>query len=392
MNAFHRVGISLLFAVVGFACSGVNDAAETELAARGGKHATGWQRVDPPEGFTFAGLEPSCSTAPNLQADPSGATLFPADYRFLVHEGDPRKLVIYFEGGGACWDVVSCIRAQSFFQAIPEDFDEQLAARSGIFDLDNPKNPVRNWTFVVVPYCTGDLHAGTRDTTYGGFTIRHRGLVNAEAVLAWTTEHFPDARKVLVTGSSAGGYGARNNQARIAELYPDARLVHFGDASTLSPSPAVVELLQANWGAQSVVGSVAEYPALAERYPDVHFGLYGTQRDDVLTAFRGLFCATVPSLEVGCSGCPVCEFEDDTTAELEIASQARNFRYYIAAGSLHTILARPEFYTEDSAGVRFVKWFSQLVHASGRSPVPRSVACPECLETCPRDLLCPSAP
>lgn len=33
---------------------------------------------------------------------------------------------------------------------------------SGVFDLANPRNPVADWSFVYVPYCTGDIHSGSR--------------------------------------------------------------------------------------------------------------------------------------------------------------------------------------------------------------------------------------
>jgi len=45
----------------------------------------------------------------------------------------------------------------------------------------------------------------------------------------------------------------------------------------------------------------------------------------------------------------------------ETAEAARNYRYYIAAGEDHTILMSPKFYTEDSAGIPFVKWVKAMV-------------------------------
>jgi len=43
------------------------------------------------------------------------------------------------------------------------------------------------------------------------------------------------------------------------------------------------------------------------------------------------------------------------------AAEARNYRYYIAAGQYHTIMMKPEFYTEDSAGTPFVDWVRAMV-------------------------------
>ena len=45
----------------------------------------------------------------------------------------------------------------------------------------------------------------------------------------------------------------------------------------------------------------------------------------------------------------------------DTAAAARNYRYYIAAGADHTILMSPKFYTEDSAGIPFVKWVKAMV-------------------------------
>ena len=78
---------------------------------------------------------------------------------------------------------------------------------------------------VVLPYCTGDLFWGSKEQVYtdetglatgivgGKVTIHHRGFDNFLFVRDWMKKRFSrrgDERleKVLVTGSSAGGYGA----------------------------------------------------------------------------------------------------------------------------------------------------------------------------------------
>ena len=37
------------------------------------------------------------------------------EYRFYLRGGDPRKLMIYFQGGGACWNELTCSVADSIF-------------------------------------------------------------------------------------------------------------------------------------------------------------------------------------------------------------------------------------------------------------------------------------
>ena len=73
---------------------------------------------------------------------------------------------------------------------------------------------------VYAPYCTADLHAGTATRTYdnaghpvytglpSSFSIRHNGYSNTMVVLDWIRKNVTTADRVLVAGSSAGGYGA----------------------------------------------------------------------------------------------------------------------------------------------------------------------------------------
>ena len=78
-----------------------------------------------------------------------------------VRYGAGDGLVIYFQGGGACFNGLTC-------GANPASFDEgdfaglASGGNGGIFDPDPGANPVGDWSFIFVPYCTGDVHAGDR--------------------------------------------------------------------------------------------------------------------------------------------------------------------------------------------------------------------------------------
>src|SRR5687767_11085004 len=134
-------------------------------------------------------------------------------FRFFVHPGDPAKLLVEFEGGGACWDDASCA-VDIYSRRVQADPGqaEQRGQLVGIYDRRNPENPFRDWTHVYIPYCTGDLHWGSIDKTYTGssgpFVVPHRGAINATAALSWASENVPAPRQVFVTGCSAGGYGS----------------------------------------------------------------------------------------------------------------------------------------------------------------------------------------
>jgi hypothetical protein len=74
------------------------------------------------------------------------------------------KLMIYLEGGGACFNALTCgMNPASYGKAL---FDTQFVGASashnnvGILSRSDAANAVKDWNFVYVPYCTGDVHAG----------------------------------------------------------------------------------------------------------------------------------------------------------------------------------------------------------------------------------------
>src|SRR5438045_3078067 len=81
-----------------------------------------------------------------------------------VHPGATR-LAIYFEGGGACFHDASCVINDVFQNFGESQFNSWSTATGtgGIFDPTRDDNPYRGFSFVYVPYCTGDVHAGSRD-------------------------------------------------------------------------------------------------------------------------------------------------------------------------------------------------------------------------------------
>lgn len=80
--------------------------------------------------------------------------------------GNPKKLAIYINGGGACFNDVTCAANPKSFNSA--DWNDLSIAYSdkGIFDASNPKNPLKDFSFVFVPYCTGDVHSGTKDVGF----------------------------------------------------------------------------------------------------------------------------------------------------------------------------------------------------------------------------------
>ena len=155
----------------------------------------GWQRVTPDasivgvDGKTYA---PSCTGLPGT--DPT--------FKFWAKKSPTgsRKTMVYFEGGGACWNDLTCTFPGDgsgsdlgfYTPAIAPGASPALL--DGIFNLGRDDNPVKDWTMVYVPYCTADLHSGMAVQKYANagapklpaqFDIRHQGFSNTMVVLDW---------------------------------------------------------------------------------------------------------------------------------------------------------------------------------------------------------------
>jgi hypothetical protein len=124
---------------------------------------------------------------------------------------NPAKLLIMLQGGGACW--------QDFYNCnVLSEAQEPPPPQVGIWDEADPRNPVGDWSVVYMPYCDGSVFSGDNDVFDPAFgaaigvpqaVVRfHRGLRNATAGIDVARAMFPNAGRILLAGSSAGGVGA----------------------------------------------------------------------------------------------------------------------------------------------------------------------------------------
>src|SRR5512146_1725296 len=93
-------------------------------------------------------LEPGWN---RIDGDPSTICSLGSPYAFFVQPGDARRLMVYFAGGGACWNAETCnvdVRPRHFSAAV-----NPQRPSNGIFDTTRADNPVRAFTKVFVPYC-----------------------------------------------------------------------------------------------------------------------------------------------------------------------------------------------------------------------------------------------
>jgi hypothetical protein len=309
-------------------------------------------------------------------------------YAFWAKRGTVNKLVVYYQGGGACWSYTTCSPALGIFDDdVNPAQDDPSLAMTGLADLDNPANPFRDWNVVFVSYCTGDIHFGNAFQNYqltnaADIPIHHRGFVNSQVVEKWAREHFVVPDEVFITGSSAGAYGAIFNSAYLmTRTWPAARFFVLGDAGNGVITDDFLQNELANWGFDAHIprfipglnqplteitfGEV--YPAAASFFPDARFAQYTTAFDGGLggqTSFYQVMLNPTNVIawtrwwEASCAwNANMRQLAIDTAA-----AAPANYRYYIGAGSRHVMWNADKVYTETKGGVIPVAdWLSAMI-------------------------------
>uniref|UniRef100_A0A7S1KYR5 Pectin acetylesterase n=1 Tax=Alexandrium catenella TaxID=2925 RepID=A0A7S1KYR5_ALECA len=131
------------------------------------------------------------------------------EYGFQVVPRDPSKLLIWFQGGGACWNkfntvsLRTCWRDQTWASFASTLFNESLA-----------ENPFKDFTVVSVTACTGDLHSGNATREYpddSGAPVEQRGYRNTRSVVDWVKANYGEQtfKSLLIAGESAGAIGVQ---------------------------------------------------------------------------------------------------------------------------------------------------------------------------------------
>ncbi|WP_116366606.1 pectin acetylesterase-family hydrolase [Parahaliea mediterranea] len=222
-------------------------------------------------------------------------------YKFFVYRvPDTSNTILYFEGGGACWDYASCtgqtgIRGARNPNGIADGYVQNInlldfqntanlgtAAASPLIYTHHPYNQFKTgeWNIVYVPYCTGDIYVGDRTTEYVNpdnsnetLVWHHNGLRNVQSVVSWVRNNLQEPKQLTVAGCSAGSIGALLNYSKLrghfgstyGYLIDDSGPVfeaplNTSDTSAYPSVPLHQEVLS-SWTDTSVIGNpTAEHP------------------------------------------------------------------------------------------------------------------------------------
>ena len=136
-------------------------------------------------------------------------------YRAFFKKGSENKVLIYFAGGGVSVNEETARDDTYNTKEISIDMLANVTMNMGGLASDVEGSPFKDWSIILFPYATGDFHAGTGEFHYidkdgKEKILYHNGYVNYTAAMRQIMEKagIENADTVLVTGYSAGGWGA----------------------------------------------------------------------------------------------------------------------------------------------------------------------------------------
>jgi hypothetical protein len=282
-----------------------------------------------------------------------------SEYAMSTRDAGSEDLMIFLEGGGACWPG---------FEFCTQSANPQMS-NVGILDPNRTDNPVRDWNVAYMPYCDGGLHASDIDSDTDGdgdIDWTQRGLHNLSASLDVAVMMFPSPRRILLTGNSAGGFGTTYAVSLVRYVYPDAKIeiVNDSGAGIGQPgNPAYLETRYDDWNVRAFIpescdnncigddGHSTEYLVwLMEQDPSLRRGVLSYNRDSAMADFF---------LAIGQDAFEEALYQE--TQQLDDAFPDRAASW-IPAGTAHTVLqAAPD---ETAGGVPLMDWITAMLDGS----------------------------
>lgn len=286
-----------------------------------------------------------------------------------VNPGTSTNVVVYMNGGGACWDYQTCfvLRTAALGPYGATQFNQQTAGLPAgtIFDRGDPANPFKDWSFVFVPYCTGDLHGGDNVASYmnNGTTMQfhHKGRANLEAEVPRIAGTWPSPGKLVVTGSSAGGYGAAINYDLFRRYWPTGASYMLDDSGPpLLPddAPALAGFVKSwytSWNLGKAIDPLCPdcmndlsqlATATSRKYPNDRMALLSSEQDQTI---RGYALLSANGFQTALNNMA-------TT----VLDPLANYRYFFVAGQTHTMLGAPAGFSQQGTSLK--TWITQMVN------------------------------
>jgi hypothetical protein len=273
------------------------------------------------------------------------------------------NLLIFFQGGGACWDNLTCNVLNTAVKGpygLAQFQAELPSLTSGTtFDRTVAQNPFKDWSYVYVPYCTGDVHAGDNIGNYSGGTWYHKGHVNALAYLKRLGPTFPAPGKLVVSGLSAGGGGAQANYPFARWYWPNSESYLLDDSLPFFQGNDISANEKAAWtsawnlnplfdlicGSNCLSDLSLVYPSLRQHYPTDRMAVLSSEMDSTISGYYMISGA---------------QFQTDLNSLATQVLAPNGIHTFFVNGNSHTMLGSPANYTT-STNVNLWTFLSQMV-------------------------------
>jgi hypothetical protein len=307
--------------------------------------------------------DPDDSSTLTHRFDPSGngpMCLSGTEYSMVTRDEGSEDLVIFLQGGGACWDG---------FPNCTQEVDPGIP-KAGILDQDLADNPVATWNVAYMDYCDGGLHAS--DVDYPAdppsyrFARTHHGLQNLSAGLDATVRTFPTPRRILLTGISGGGFGTIFALPLVRSLYPGVPIELVNDSGVGVANPGAPEVVEARLGYWNILESFLPQSCTdcigddghatgmhiweLDQDPDLRLSLMSYSEDALISTFF--------------FGVPGSIWGVALKEEMQQVEDAHpdRVRSFIPAGSAHTmLLISPDLVAED---ISVLNWVTAMLDDS----------------------------
>ena len=292
------------------------------------------------------------------------------------------NLLIFLQGGGACYDARSCTENAEGEVAGAEYRSEDFAnwaailGEQGLFSISNTENPLAAWNHVFLPYCSGDLHAGARrDAVIEDVAEPQQfvGYQNVAAYLDLLAPYFEDSDEVILAGSSAGGFGVLLNYPQVASAFSSIDVTALVDAAPIIVDDAVdrscfearvLDVFNLRLPADCVDcrdyengGLVNVFTSLARSYPDASFALASADAD-----FLGVLLLNRESTACGGAGVNIFNYRFGLNRLRDnVLAPMGNWSTFFWGGLQHTFSQTDAtYFGETIGGVSIAEWLGEV--------------------------------
>ena len=324
-----------------------------------------------------------CSKGQLCQLDIPGALCADGSQSYINYiDRGSENLFVYAQGGGACFDAVTCgcrIKDKTC-KGSNEGGDGALAGYLSRPPMDSQvhpwsqgeDNPIGEANYVEIVYCTGDVYTGAGQANYGHkllpLLVGHYGAKNFELSIDQAKVLFPNVKKVTVIGSSAGGLGVTYNLHHIVRNFGNTDLSVINDSgipifAKYLNGEKIQQVLKswnvlASLPADIVVDEAFDFEDIykfnAEKFGNIKWAFLGATEDAVFTNYFRLLGGSSDSVKKSLG------------EAAELMRTASHQHYFFDTGKWHTAtfmtsFGVPKKLLPESHGINVEEWIALMV-------------------------------